>query len=231
MHKTRLLVLIAMPFAAQGVLANTIVLKDRQDNICYNSASQNPGKVIGYGGINRNGGGFTMIISNPPSGAVTPATGDCDTIPKTPAGDLEFSGGNAVPNVVPVTHIKAGTNGDAECLDQGLNLSGVTGGASIGSGVGKRTINFSFNGADGCHHPNYSVPTYQAPFERTVSISTGSGPSQKTPYSGTYYIFNPDVVDPINNVPEPGSLLLMLAGASGLGALALARRRSGKRSK
>jgi hypothetical protein len=217
MKKTPSMALMAMLFVAQGALANTILLKDRQDQVCYNSASSNPGGVIGYGGINRDGTGFIMTISNPAGGTKTPATGDCANIPTTTT-NLVFTGGNVVANVVPVTHVKPGTNGQNECLDQGLNLAGVTGGASIGSGANTLSIGFSFAGAAGCAHPNYTGATYQAPFQRTAIIATGSGPFQQTLFNGRYHIFDQATV------PEPGTLPLLLAGASGLALLALRRR-------
>ena len=217
MYKTRLVALIGLTALAQGVMASTIWLKDRQDQVCYNTASSNPGNVIGYGGINRDGTGFTMTISNPVGGTKTPATGDCANIPTTTT-DLVFSGGNVVPNVVPITHVKAGTGGANECLDQGQNLSGVTGGASVGTLANTRTIAFSFTGAAGCPHQNYTVPTYQAPFQRTVFIATGVGPALRTVYRGNYHIFDQA------SIPEPGTLSLLLAGAAGLAGLALSRR-------
>lgn len=217
MNKTRLMVLIGLTVFAQGAMASTIWLKDRQDQVCYNTASINPGGVIGYGGINRDGTGFTMTISNPVGGTKTPATGDCANIPTTTT-DLVFSGGNVAPNVVPVTMVKTGTGGNPECLDQGLNLSGVTGGASIGTGVNTRTVAFSFAGAAGCPHPNYTVATYQAPFQRIASITSGSGPFASTVFQGNYHIFDQA------SIPEPGTLPLLLAGVAGLAGLALRRR-------
>ena len=215
MYKTRLLALIGLTVFAQGAMASTIWLKDRQDQVCYNTGSSNPGGVIGYGGINRDGTGFTMTISNP--AATKPTTGDCANIPTTTT-NLVFSGGNVVPNIVPITLVKPGTGGANECLDQGRNLSGVTGGASIGTGAGTRTVAFSFAGAAGCSHPNYTVPTYQAPFQRTVFISTGAGPAVRTVYRGSYHIFDQA------SIPEPGTLSLLLVGAVGLAGLALSRR-------
>jgi hypothetical protein len=227
MYTTRLLALIGLTLFAQSALANTIWLKDRQGNVCYNSGSSNPDHIIGYGGINREGAvGFTLTLSNPGTtgdGAVTPASADCLAIPRTTT-NLVFTGGNVVRNVVPITLVKAGTGGNNECLDQGLNLSGVTGGASAGA----LTLAFSFTGAAGCPHPNYQapnpvVPTYQGPFQRTVSIATGSGLFLTTLYTGAYHIStqtNP------NQVPEPSSILLILAGVSSLGLLALLRRKA-----
>lgn len=216
MYTTRLIALMGLTIFAQSALANTIWLKDRQGNVCYNSASSNPGQVIGYGGINRNGSGFTFTISNPAAGVRSPATGDCANIPTTTA-NLVFPAGNVVANVVPVSFMKPGTQGVNECLNQGSNLSGVTGGASVGTGSGRRTLAFSFTGTTGC------LPgSYQAPFARTVSIATGAGPAITTVYRGNYHIFNE-----ANPIPEPGSILLILVGALGLGFLAKRYRRSG----
>lgn len=217
MYTTRLAVLIGLTAFAHGAMASTIWLKDRQDQVCYNSLSANPGQVIGYGGINRDGTGFTMTISNPAGGTKTPATGDCANIPTTTAS-LVFSGGNVAPNVVPITLVKAGTGGANECLDQGLNLAGVTGGASVGTGINTMSLAFSFAAAAGCPHPNYTVATYQAPFQRTASIARGVGSIQTTVFNGRYHIFDPA------SIPEPGTLPLLLAGAAGFAALVLRRR-------
>ncbi len=223
MYATRLITFIGLAVFAQGALANTIWLKDSLGNVCTNSASSNPGGIIGYGGINRDGSGFIMTLSNP--AATKPTTGDCATIPTTTT-DLVFTGGNVVQNVVPVTMVKAGTGGNSECLDQGLNLSGVTGGATQ-AGL---TLAFSFTGAAGCPHPNYQapnpvVPTFQAPFQRTVSISTGSGFFGTTLFNGTYHISTQTLP---NQIPEPNTTLLIFAGVLGMAGLALRRRRTCK---
>lgn len=220
---TRLVTLIGLAICAQGALANTIWLKDRQGNVCYNTASSNPGGIIGYGGINRDGSGFTMTLSNP--AATKPTTGDCANIPTTTT-NLVFPVGNVVRNLVPITVVKAGTNGANECLDQGLALSGVTGGATQGI----YTLAFSFTGAAGCPHPNYQapnpvLPTYQAPFQRTVSIATGSGPFLNTVFRGTYHISTQTLP---NQVPEPDTALLLIAGGLGMAGLTLWRRRAGR---
>jgi hypothetical protein len=223
MYATRLITFIGLAVFAQGALANTIWLKDSLGNVCTNSASSNPGGIIGYGGINRDGSGFIMTLSNP--AATKPTTGDCAAIPTTTT-DLVFTGGNVVQNVVPVTMIKAGTNGANECLDQGLNLSGVTGGATQAG----FNLAFSFAGTAGCPHPNYQapnpvLPTFQAPFQRTVSISTGTGFFATTLFNGTYHISTQTLP---NQVPEPDTALLLLAGGLGMAGLALWRRRAGK---
>jgi hypothetical protein len=224
MYATRLITFVGLAVLAQSALANTIWLKDRLGNVCINTASSNPGGIIGYGGINRDGSGFTLTLSNP-AGATKPTTGDCANIPATTT-NLVFTGGNVVQNLVPITVVKAGTNGANECLDQGLNLSGVTGGATQGG----LTLAFSFTGAAGCPHPNYQapnpvLPTYQAPFQRTVSLATGSGPFLNTLYNGTYHISTQTLP---NQVPEPDTALLLLAGGLGMAGVALWRRRTGK---
>ncbi len=223
MNTTRLITFIGLAVVTQSALANTIWLKDRDGNVCINSGSTNPSGIIGYGGINRDGSGFTLTLSNP--AATKPTTGDCANIPTTTA-NLVFPVGNVVQNVVPITVVKAGTNGANECLDQGLNLSGVTGGATQGA----FTLAFSFTGAAGCAHPNYQapnpvLPTYQAPFQRTASISTGTGFFATTLFNGTYHISTQTLP---NQVPEPDTALLLLAGGLGMAGLTLWRRRVGK---
>ena len=225
MYATRLITFIGLAVFAQGALANTIWLKDSLGNVCTNSASSNPGGIIGYGGINRDGSGFIMTLSNP--AATKPTTGDCATIPTTTT-DLVFAGGNVVQNVVPITHVPTSPGGGNECLDQGLNLSGVTGGATQGI----YTLSFSFTGAAGCPHPNYQapnpvVPTFQAPFQRTVSIAPASGGigSSAPLFTGTYHISTQTLP---NQIPEPNTTLLIFAGALGMAGLALRRRRTCK---
>ena len=126
MYTTRLMALIGSAVIAQSALANTIWLKDTGNNVCYNSASTNAGNIIGLGGINKNGTGFTLTISNPTAGTVTPATGACTTLPKSDT-DLVFTGGSVAPNNVAVSRIGTGPSDSGQCLDQGINLTGVTG--------------------------------------------------------------------------------------------------------
>lgn len=219
MYTTRLMTLIALSVFAQGVLANTIWLKDRQGNVCYNSASTNPGQVIGYGGVNRDGTGFTLTISNPANGTKTPATGDCTTIPSAPAANpIGFSG--SMTARLQATHMwKPGTNQVPECLDQGTNLSGLSG--TLNSGQYRLLLSTQFT--DGCNIQTQTKITSNGlpAYVRTVTLFGGGG--ERPLYNGVYHIFN------VASVPEPSSILLILAGATGLGALAISRRKSARR--
>ena len=213
MNTTRLLASISLALFAQGALASTIWLKDRQGKVCYNANSNNAGHIIGLGGINQNGSGFTLTIDNPASGK--PTTGDCGNIPTTPTPTpMVFSGGSVAGNIVHVSTMGQGTKGANECLDQGNNLSGVRGSATLGSGAALKTLAFDFSAANGC-----LANTFQAPFARNVVISTGSLASARGSqivFQGNYYLFNPAAT-----IPEPGSFLLLLAGLLGMGFLSL----------
>lgn len=217
MYTTRLMTLIALSIFAQGVLANTIWLKDRQGNVCYNSASTNPGQVIGYGGVNHNGTGFTLTIRNPANGTKTPATGDCAAIPTAPAANPIVFNGALTPRLTAVHMWKPGTNNALECLDQGSNLSGLSG--TVTSGNYRLLLSTQFT--DGCNMQTQSKITSDGlpVFVRTVSLFAGG---ERPVYTGAYHIFN------VTTVPEPSSILLLLAGATGFGVFALARRRPAK---
>ncbi len=213
MYKTRMIALIGLTIFAQGAMASTIWLKDIANNVCTNSGitdPKNPSKIIGLGGINADGTGFTMTIDNP-AGPGKPTTGGCAGIPAT-VNPLVFPAGSVVGNIVPVSMIKPGTNGANECLNQGNNLSGVTSQTSLGAGAGKITLAFTYaNPTPGC-----LANTYQAPFTRGVVIARGALGNVGgvvTLYQGNYHIFNPATV------PEPSSILLLLAGFLGMGFL------------
>jgi hypothetical protein len=214
MNTTRLIILLGLTFFAQGALANTIWLKDRQGSVCINTGSGNAGGVIGLGGINIDGSSFFLKIDNPK--ATKPTTGDCANLPTTDtSGPLVFNG-TMTANVVPIAMMKPGTKGVNECLNQGNDLSGITGAATIGAGATLKSLQFNFSGATGCM-PN----TYQAPFVRGVILVSGSAATfggAKTIFQGNYYIFNPSAI------PEPGTIPLLLAGLVGLGYLAMRRR-------
>ncbi len=215
MNTTRLVASISLALFAQGALASTIWLKDRQGNVCYNAGitnANNPSHIIGLGGVNQDGSGFTLTIDNP-AGAGKPTTGDCANIPTTTT-PMVFSGGSVAGNIVHVSSMGQGTKGANECLDQGNNLSGVRGSATLGSGAATKTLAFDFSATNGC-----LANTVQAPFARNVVISTGSLASARGSqivFQGNYYLFNPAAT-----IPEPGSFLLLLAGLLGMGFLSL----------
>lgn len=248
MLKTRLLLGLSLgALLAQSAWANTVWLKDpfAASGVCKNTLSTNPGKVIGYGGID-DSNTFTMTISNPKDGMVyttpgvpVPARSICTYLPKTsPSTDpvpttIVFSG------TLPAQHstinmIKPGTKGQDECLRQGSNLTGIGAppptGSSITSGTYTLTLNYSFT-ADGCV-PGTTPPQPigdggQPSFLRGAKLTGGTGYGSAN-FNGGYYVFNPDAVHP-GAVPEPGSLALLLAGASAAAMLSWARRRRAAR--
>lgn len=223
---------------APAASASTIWLKDTSNNVCKNTLSSNPGQVIGYGGIDASGN-FTMTISNPVNGVVTPSTAraPCWSLPKTgntslgTAYTINFNG-SMTPQFSTLNMVKPGTKGALECLRQGSNLSGVGANAS---GTGQAitdstntytlTMKYAFNPAldDGCvagttppqyitgdGQPNFVYPHRSA----TLSFAT-------TNINLAYHIYN------ANTVPEPGSLALLLSGASmAVVAYRLRRRKS-----
>jgi len=224
MYTSRLITLIGLTIFAQGALANTIWLKDRLGNVCYNSDitnPNNPSKIIGAGGVNHDGTGFTLTIDNPATGTVTPSTGDCTTIPKAAsATPIVFSIGSVNPRLMSNHMWKPGTKGALECLDQGVNLSGLSGVLISSNGQYRMLLSTVFT--DGCNMQTQTKITVdgQPMIVRTAAIFGGG--AEAPLYQGNYHIFN------VATVPEPGSILLLLAGASAMGVLTLARRRSGK---
>lgn len=225
MNLARVLALFCLAALAQGALGATIWLKDTNNNVCTNSASTNPGGYIGLGGINHNGTGFTLTISNPHTGTVTPSTGACALIAKTssptlPNNNVTFTGGSVVPNIVPISNLGPPTPEGDECLDQGSNLVGVTGaGTNVLVDGYMWSVNFSFTALeDGCLAGTKGLAFYRSV---TVVRKKVGAPGGNT-YVGRYHIFNE-----LNPILEPSTTLLLLAGGLGLGALGLHRRRRG----
>lgn len=215
MKATHLIALVLLATLAQGASATTIWLKDRNGQVCKNTASANAnaGGVIGLGSVDRNGV-ITMTIDNPDTGTETrsPSTGDCANLPRTPAGNPLVFNGSVTPSIVPIHMLKPGTKGALECLDQGSNFAGVNG--SVVSGP--QTLSFGFGYTDGCSGGN-ALPT----FSRPVDLSIPENPeAQIVVFNGLYHIFNEG-----NPVPEPGSLLLLIAGAVSLITIGMQRRR------
>lgn len=217
MKATRLIALLLLALAAQGASATTIWLKDGAGQICKNTGSSNPGQVIGLGSLTA-GGVLTMKISNPP--ATAPTTGNCKDLPKTSGADLEFSGPVA-PQNLRIHMWKAGTKGRMECLDQGNNLSGVNGGVNFTLANGQQfTLGLGGGYTDGCDMQTQTKITSDGlpVFTRIATIRRVG--AERTSFTGSYHIFNE-----LNSVPEPGSLLLLVAGAASLMLVGLQRRR------
>ncbi|WP_165922929.1 PEP-CTERM sorting domain-containing protein [Sulfurirhabdus autotrophica] len=153
--------------------------------------------------------GQLVGLGDAASGSVTidnPGTGttNCTGIPTT-TSPITFSG--FAQNTVPISMIKPGTNNNPECLNQGSNLSGVNGSATT-SGF---TLTFAFSYTNGCPAP---LPV----FTRTATLTDGS-----TVFNGTYYVYN------TNTVPEPSTIMLLLAGLLGLAGMSWLKR-SGRMS-
>ncbi|KAF0101292.1 MAG: hypothetical protein FD187_2923 [bacterium] len=212
MHKTRLLAFCSLALLAQGASATTLWLKDNGGNVCRNSASTNPGQVIGLASVT-SGGALTLTINNPANGTVTPNSAPCTNLPKAPANNPLVLSGNVTPRIVQVNMTKPGTNGALECLKQGNNFSGVSGAFDSGQGI-VYTATWGFSYQDGCGANNNGQPA----FSRTLMLRANG--VERPVFSGSYHIFNE-----ANPVPEPGSLALLVAGASGLLLLALRNRR------
>ncbi len=224
MYAYRLIILLILSLFAQGASAATIWLKDKSGNVCTNTSSTNLGQAIGYGGVSRDGSGFTLTIDNPAAGA--PTTGECKNIPMTDRDSLGNPVTNApivfngalTPHVVPINATKDGTNGNPECLDQGSNYSGVSGEVAENAATPRYKINFNFSYTDGCTRgPPVNLNPGQPDFIRDVSIGNMGGPISIVYFSGKYHI---SVLNQLNPIPEPGSIALILAGALALWGIA-----------
>lgn len=206
---TQLMAFIGLALFAQVVSANTVWLKDRNGKVCYNNSNSNAGHVIGLGSINADGTGFSMKIDNP-AGSGKPTTGDCAAIPAT-TSPVVYGAGTVVGNRA---HVSSGSG--ATCQDQGTNLVAIHGESAKVSSV---FLQFTlFNPATGCKPSTLKVPLTTANRQAFIKRGASQGSGTTTLFTGSYYVFNPA------SIPEPDSLMLLLAGS--LSMALLARRRS-----
>lgn len=214
--------LLAGMLLALPASANTVWLKGGTSpaTVCKNSLSSNPGQVIGYGGID-SAGNFTMTISNPSNGVVSPpGRGPCPSLPTTGTSTaptpIVFTGSMPVRNEA-LNAIKAGTNNAFECLNQGTNLSGIgtAAGSTLTSGAYALTLKFTLS-SDGCtRNPTvWLTGDGQPAFLRGATLTGGT-----LPFNGYYHVFNAAAI------PEPDTFALLLAGATAALTLGWARRR------
>lgn len=212
------IVLLVLTTLAQGAAANTVWFKDQSGNVCKNSGSTNPDQVVAYGGVDRNGV-FTLTISNPSDGVQSPGgRSNCANLPTTgtiAAPESIVFSGTVTPEINAIHMIKAGTEGRAECLAQGDNLTGISNTMPLVSGPYSLTLTYSYK--DGCilKTGERITPSGQPDFTRTAFLDR---PDDSIDFDGGYYIYNPNAVQP-GAVPEPDSLWLILAGAASAGML------------
>lgn len=214
MKATPIFLLIALAAFTQGSLANTVWLKSGGGHLCKNSLSGNPDQVIGFGGADRSGA-FTLTLDNPTGGTLS--SRECAGIPRTVPGAPIVFNGSVAPQQVDVNFIKATVypkTGQTvqECLRQGTNYSGISSGP-INDTTNTYSLTLGFSYTDGCDPTTGAplTPSGQPNFNRTLALTTlGTGAT----YNGRYHIFN------VNAVPEPNALLLVLAGAMGMGLAA-----------
>jgi hypothetical protein len=237
MRNSRLfLTLLLLMASAQGAFAATIWLKVSINNaniICANSKSSNPASPndptfhpIAYGGIDSSGN-FTLKISNPSDGVVSPAGGKsgnaCTAFPQTGLSTSEtpilFSGSmtSATPTIYEWRPGTTSTGSQLYCQNEGANLEGVSG--TLTSQDGNYSVNMAFSlTSQGCDFNSQSqIGTGNAVYARSYTLTKLSDSS--TVAAGSYYLFN------LATIPEPGSLYLLAAGAVALFSLGLIRRR------
>jgi hypothetical protein len=215
MITTRFLALFLLAAVAQGASATTIWLKDNAGQVCKNSLSTNPGQVIGLGTVT-SAGALTLTISNPAGGTMTPSSGQCLNLPTAPAATPLVISGPVTPQISPLHMWKPGTKGAMECLDQGNSHYGIIG------NVNNSPYRFQFSGgySDGCNMQTQIKLTADGLPVITRGLIIRQEGLEIPLFTGSYYIFNE-----ANRIPEPGSLLLLLAGAAGLILVGMQRRR------
>ncbi len=222
MNTTRVLAFLLFAGLAQGAAATTIWLKDDAGQVCKNSLSTNPGQVIGLGTVT-SAGALTLTISNPSNGTMTPSSGQCLNLPTAPAANPLVITGTVSPQMLSIhmwkewnARTSTGTMLRKECLDQGVNFSGI-----IGQVVSNPyTFNFSGGFADGCNMQTQTKITGDGLPIFTRGLVIRQQGRELPLFTGTYYIFNE-----ANRIPEPGSLLLLVAGAASLILVGMHRRR------
>lgn len=195
MKTMHLIFLFMLSFAYSQVATATNVIWLKKDNtVCTNSAITNPANPGKIVGLGDAISG-SMTIDNP-SGGLT----NCTFIPTT-TSPVTFSG--FTKDIVQINMLKPGTNGNLECLDQGNNLSGMHG--TVTSGAYTLTLGFSY--INGC------TPNPLPSFTRTAILTGGM-----TTFNGTYHVYN------TSTVPEPGTIMLLLAGLFGLATMSWIKR-------
>lgn len=121
--------------------------------------------------------------------------------------------------------------GTKQCLDNATHVSGVSGTIKTGKGQ-PYTLQFQSDAANiltrnGCGNNNENPPPitftptgdFEPSYHRAFTI-TGPG---NFSLSGAYW-----VVNQVHATPEPGSLVLLLAGLGGFGLLSWSRRRGAR---
>ena len=115
---------------------------------------------------------------------------------------------------------KPGTNGNLEWLDQGKNVQGVQGSLKTPDGV--YTMDLIFSQTNPVTNPtgpctNYGQESFS--YTRAYTITTGGRSGLTVIASGTDFVYN------TNSIPEPETLLLLLAGFGSMGLVTIRRKR------
>ena len=179
---------------SQVATATNVIWLKVNNTVCTNSGITNPANPGKIVGLGDASSG-SMTIDNPSVG-----TKNCPTIPTTTSA-VTFSGFTT--DTVQINMLKPGTNGNLECLDQGNNLSGMHG--TVTSGGYTLTLGFSYT--NGCTLNPLPI------FNRAAMLTGGM-----TTFNGTYHVYN------TSTVPEPGTIMLLLAGLFGLATMSWIKR-------
>jgi hypothetical protein len=129
--------------------------------------------------------------------------------------------GTIAPKIETLHKIGPGTQGRAECLNQGDNLFYLAGpSVTTSDSTGQYTLTLSFTPdsyKDGCDPVTGAALTRdgQPAVIRTATLTKPSG----TAFNGSYHLFN------VNTIPEPDTLFLLFSGALAAVSMRLMKRR------
>lgn len=161
------------------------------------------------------------------SGGSTPVGISINLPAYTPASGPSFPGGTFTGNInvisSPSKICNKGTKGKLEWLDAGSNVHGLSAVLTDTIGTDTYTLNLNYAtqaGGDGISNPCSPQGSETLQYLRNYSLTKNGRSGGTVTGSGTYFVYNIASV-----IPEPKTLLLLLAGLGAMGMVTWRKRR------